>query len=89
MDADFEEITPFSIVDELTPLFGGNRAEAERFVRMVDGARPTVITQVVNDLLSQDKIIRSSCRIRLWRILHDNGIYSPTIQNWRKQVNAW
>lgn len=88
MDTDFEEAPPLSIVDDLMPLFGGSRAEAERFVRKVDGARPTDITQTVNDLLREDKILRSSCRIRLWRILHDNGIYDPTVQNWRRQVNA-
>lgn len=88
MDADYEEVEQNPLVDRLTTLFLGNRTEAERFLRCVDGARPTEITQMVNDLVRHGKIPRSMCRVHLWRILHDYGLYSPSVQNWRRQVNA-
>ena len=88
VDTDYEDVTHPPIVDELAPLFFGNWMEAERFLKMVDGARPTEVTQMVNDLLRKEKLLRSCCGTRLWSILHDNGLYNPSVQNWRRQVNT-
>lgn len=77
------------LITELLPIFKDNKAEAERFVRYVDGEkRPTAITAKVNELIREEKIRRSLCKSTLWSILNRANIYTKSLQNWIRQVNA-
>ena len=78
----------FDIISELQVIFHNNCEEAAAFIRRIDGAKSTFITEEVNRLLSEEKITKAGCKRDLWRILHDNGYYKPSESNWNRRVNA-
>ena len=75
------------IMSELQAIFRNNREEAAAFIRRIDGAKSTFITEEVNRLLREEKITKAGCKRDLWRILHENGYYKPSESNWNSQVN--
>lgn len=83
-----EDVQPSPLVEELLPIFLGVEAEAQAFLQAIDGAKPTFITQHVNDLLRQQKVLRAGCRRPLWTILNRYHLYTPSESNWNQQVNA-
>jgi hypothetical protein len=74
-------------IGRLTPIFKGNVREAEAFLRRIDGAKPTAVTEEVNRLLRAGMVTRAGCKGDLWQVLHDYGYYRPSLQNWNYQVN--
>ena len=78
----------FDIISELQVIFHNNREEALAFIRRIDGAKSTFITEEVNRLLREEKITKAGCKRDLWRILHDNGYYKIGESTWNRQVNA-
>lgn len=76
------------LYNDLLPIFLDDAAEVEKFVRNVDGAKSTMVTDYVNRLLREGKILRSSSKGDLWQILNKHKIYKPSKSNWNSQVNA-
>jgi hypothetical protein len=76
------------LYNDLLPIFLDDAAEVEKFVRNVDGAKSTMVTDYVNRLLREGKILRSSSNGDLWQILNKHKIYKPSKSNWNSQVNA-
>lgn len=74
------------IVDELKPMFFGIEENARRFIESVQGAKPTQITDLVNQWVRERKISDLSRKSDLWRVLHDCGIYTKSKSNWNMQV---
>ena len=76
------------IIAELMPIFMNRADEALAFIRAIDGAKPTLVTEHVNLLLRQGKVTRAGCKGDLWGILNRFGLYRPGVKNWNMQVNA-
>ena len=76
------------IMSELQAIFRNNCEEASAFIRRIDGAKSTFITEEVNRLLREEKITKAGCKRDLWRILHENGYYKIGESTWNRQVNA-
>lgn len=76
------------LYNELLPIFLDDGAEVERFIKNVDGAKSTMVTDCVNRLLREGKILRSSSKGDLWQVLNKYKIYKPSKSNWNSQVNA-
>lgn len=74
------------IVDQLTPLFFGNEAEAKSFLTSINGMNPREITALVSKLVKERKISDLSCHRPLYKVLHNCGIYMRTESNWNNQV---
>lgn len=75
------------VVTQLAPIFYGSRTDAEDFLRRIRDMKPTGITRLVNECVKNKKISDVSHKTDLWRILHDNGLYKPTLSNWINQVS--
>ena len=75
-----------AVLGLLVPFFYNDGAEAAAFLRRVRGAKPVMVMEVVNELLAARKISDVSCRKPLWEVLHDNGLYKPSLQNWCGQL---
>lgn len=76
------------LVKLLMPIFFNNRTVVMAFLDDVDGAKPVLITETVNKLLSEKKISRAGCKKELWEKLHDAGLYKAGFSNWCARVNA-
>lgn len=79
---------PDPTISALLPIFKNRESEVVAFIRKIDGASGTFITEEVNDLLRKEKITRAGCKTDLWRILTDQGYYRFSRSNWCRQVNA-
>lgn len=70
----------------LLPIFKGNAARVDSFLLAIANANPRNITAMVKQYAA-DGIINPLDRYKpLWKILHDNGLYPHTSDNWNKQV---
>jgi hypothetical protein len=74
------------IVEQLTPIFWGDKEEAEDFLLRIQGMKPKQITDLVKLLVSKKKIIEERMRRELWKVLNDNGLYGPSESNWNQQL---
>ncbi len=74
------------IVDELTPIFWGEEKEADKFLTSIQGMKPIQITELVKKLVDYNLISEMSKGRRLWKVLHDNGLYKPSESNWNQQL---
>lgn len=70
------------------PIFFNNRKEVLDFKRKLMGAKPKVITALVNDLLRKGKITSGGAKSDLWTLLHQYHYYRPSLSNWNMQVNV-
>lgn len=75
------------VVRDLLPLFQGNRAEVMAFLSCIDGAKPTAVTEKVNELVAAGKILRANRKHEMWAVLNRHGLYKPSEPNWCAQVN--
>ncbi len=48
--------------------------------------KPVEVTSLVNKLVKDKKISDMRRKKDLWKVLHDNGLYTPTVTNWNSQV---
>lgn len=74
------------LVAALTPIFYGDGEEAARFLDAIKGAKPTQITELVKRMVKERKISDASCHKDLWQLLHEAGLYPPTLANWNSQI---
>lgn len=74
------------VVAQLASIFYGSRTDAEDFLRRIRNMKPAEITQFVNKLVKDKKISDVSNKTDLWKILHDNRLYTRTLSNWCNQV---
>ena len=70
----------------LRPMFYGSEDNAKDFLSAIRGMKPTQITAEVNRLVAANKLSTLSRKRDLWRVLHDNGLYSKSENNWNMQV---
>ena len=70
----------------LRPMFYGSEDDAKDFLSAIRGMKPTQITAEVNRLVATNKLSTLSRKRDLWRVLHDNGLYSKSENNWNMQV---
>lgn len=75
-----------ALVDELLPLFYGEREEVAKFLRRIRGADGKSITEQVNMLVKARIISSASCYKPLYNILHKHHLYDKTYNNWLDQV---
>ncbi len=85
-----DELQPVEddIVERMMPLFYNNEDNVRRFLKEIDSMTPNNITDLVNQWV-KDKLISdygNSRKGELWKILHDEKLYSRTIQNWNRRV---
>lgn len=83
---DTEKANQNEVVSRLTPIFFGNREDAQGFLASIRGMKPTQITERVNQLVAAGKISQLSRKRDLWTVLHDAGIYACTEANWNDQI---
>lgn len=74
------------LVQQLAPIFFGSDTEASVFVARARTMKPTGITQLVAQLVVKKTISDKSYGRDLWKLLHDNGIYTKSETNWNQQV---
>lgn len=74
------------VVEELCPIFYEDKKQARAFLQRIKGMKNTDITRLVNQLVEQGVISDLSCHRDLWKVLHNNGLYTPTETNWNAQV---
>lgn len=74
------------VVNQLAPIFYGSRTDAEDFFQRIRCMKPVEVTSLVNKLVKDKKISNMRRKKDLWRVLHDNGLYTPTVTNWNSQV---
>lgn len=74
------------IVAKLKPIFYGDEGKARQFLLGIEGMKPTLITQKVNQLVKEKTISDLSCKHELWSVLHEYGLYEKTESNWNQQV---
>lgn len=73
-------------VEKLKPIFFGIEEEARSFLMGIQGAKPTLVTERVNQLVMEKKISEISRKRDLYVILHEAKLYEPSEQNWCNQV---
>lgn len=86
-DTDQEEEDDDFVVG-LMPIFFNRKKAVLDFKKKIKGAKPMVITTLVNDLLRSDKISSGGARKDLWSLLNQYGYYKPSLSNWNMQVNV-
>lgn len=74
------------VIDKLKPIFFGQEENAKDFLLSIQGMKPILITQKVNQLVKERIISELSCKRELWKVLHDNDLYTPSESNWNQQV---
>lgn len=77
-----------AIVEELAPIFYGNREEVAAYLGRIKGADATQVVQVTNEYIQAQKISARSCNKPLWEIHHKHGLYAKTLTNWNNQIKA-
>lgn len=74
------------VVRQLTPFFFGGEDPARDFLNRIRGAEPQMITALVKKLVDDTLLSEFIKGRKLYDVLHDNGIYPLTYQNWSNQV---
>lgn len=74
------------LVEEICGVFYGNTEDAREFVRRARVMQPVEITQMVNEWVKARKISEKSRKSRLYKPLHNHGIYPCALSNWNAQV---
>lgn len=74
------------IVNSLMPIFYNKEECVWKFMNKIRNAKPKQITATVNGLVEKDIISKDSCHKELWKVLHDNNLYKPTLSNWNQQI---
>lgn len=74
------------VLEELTPFFYGDEAEAKHFMQMIRGMRGQDITQLVNRLLRENKLSDRSYLKPLWMVLNRHGLYKNAYSTWAANV---
>jgi len=77
-----------NITKELMPIFKNSIENTKAFLKRIDGARPTFVTNEVNQLLKEGKITKAGCKREMWKVLSHYKLYNPSESNWNQQVNA-
>ncbi len=72
------------IIGQLKPCFFNDEKETRSFYESIKGAEPKMITALVKKLV-KDRIISDKSK-KLYEILHKNGLYAPSYQNWNGQT---
>ena len=72
------------IIGQLKPCFFNDEKETRSFYERIKGAEPKMITALVKKLV-KDRIISDKSK-KLYEILHKNGLYAPSYQNWNDQT---
>lgn len=85
-DAKAEQPADAEALQQLLPLFYGDRKAAADFLKAIAGAKDKQITQLVNRLVSDGILSQASCHRDLWTILSRFGLYHATESNWNMQV---
>lgn len=75
-----------SVVAQILHCFFGKRENAVAFLVQIKGAKPTQITALVRQWVADKKISELSYHRDLWKVLHDNGYYPRSENNWNSQV---
>lgn len=84
---DSEEPASVSLaVSDLLPFFYNDQAETEKFVGKISGARPTIITDLVNALLREGKISGVSCQKPMWEVMNRHNLYDKAYVTWAHQI---
>lgn len=76
------------LVDLLTPIFFGDSEKVKSYLKQIQGCKPTQVVAVTRRYLQERAISDASCHTPLWTILHDNGLYNPSLSNWNSQLNS-
>ena len=90
-DMDIKEkvlgVSPASEIEQqLLSIFYGNEENVRAFLESIKDAKPTQITMLVKKWVNENKISELSCHRDLWKVLHNNGLYTPSETNWNKQL---
>lgn len=80
------EETDEKVVKDLCGIFYGNEEEARKFLHQIRGMKNTEIVALVKKRVNEGIISELSCHRDLWKILHDNGLYTATESNWNMQL---
>ena len=75
-----------ALVEKLKPIFYGIEDEARAFLASIQGMKPVLITERVNQLVADGKISELSRKRDLYLVLHEANLYAPSEQNWCNQV---
>jgi len=73
------------IVKQLLPYFSSEQ-NAKKYVKQIKGLKDTDIVIITNKYWDASFISEEATPTAIWRVLHDNGIYTSGDRNWRSQV---
>lgn len=76
------------LIQQLAPVFYGNTDSAKEFLLLTKDLKSTDITHLVNLWVREKRICATHCHQPLWTVLHEAGIYKPTISNWNMQIDV-
>lgn len=75
------------VLEELTPFFYGDEAEAKHFMQIIKGMKGQDITQLVNRLLREKKVSDLTCLKPLWTVLNSHGLYKNAYSTWAANID--
>ena len=74
------------VVRQLTPFFFLGENSARDFLNRIRGAEPQMITALVKKLVDEVLLNEYIKGKKLYDVLHENGLYTKSYQNWSSQV---
>ena len=74
------------VVRQLLPFFYAGENDARDFLNRIKGLEPRMITSLVKRLIDDTILSEYSKTKRLYDVLHENGFYPLSYQNWNDQV---
>lgn len=77
---------PSTIVEELSAMFWGDKAEAEKFLMSIQNMSNMQITQLVNKLVKENIINDRQSKRPLYSVLNRHGYYTASESNWNSHV---
>lgn len=74
------------VVRQLAPFFFRGEDAARDFLNRIRGVEPQMITALVKRMVQEDLLSEFTKSRKLYDVLHKNGLYPLTYQNWNNQV---
>lgn len=89
-DKSVDELTEeeMKLMAELLPIFSNDRMESLSFIRAIEGADETEITEHVKCLIKDHKVVERSCHKKLWSVLYNAGRYTYSSSNWNYHLKT-
>ena len=79
-----------TLLEELTPIFYGNKEQAEDYIQKIKNITKDVEKiRYTAQLVNENTISEMSCHRDLYSILHDHRLYNKSESNWNKVISQY